>query len=147
MALLAWPARRWLFALVIGLATYLLLGLPTVVVSNSIFGREIEITNWSVPVLVITSILSGLLAATYFQSQIYTSTSEVKLGSFGSFFSFLAIGCPVCNKIALLALGYSGAIKYFAPLQPYLAALGIGLLLYALRKRILNEYSCQLPNN
>ena len=35
--------------------------------------------------------------------------------------AWFAVGCPVCNKLALLALGYSGAITWFTPVQPFLA--------------------------
>jgi hypothetical protein len=47
--------------------------------------------------------------------------------------------------LVLVALGYSGAIQYFAPIQPYLALAGIALLMYSLRMRLNNEYSCSLP--
>ena len=145
-ALLAWPARRWLVAVAVGIGTYFLLGLPTVVIENDLFGRDIGVTSWSVQVLIATSVLSGLLFATYVRvGEVPNTEREAKLGSLGGFFSFLAIGCPVCNKLAVIALGYSGAIQYFAPVQPYLAALGIGLLAYALRQRLINEASCKLP--
>ena len=145
-ALLAWPARRWVVALLVGGSTYLILGLPTVVVNNNVFGRDIAVTNWAMPVLIGTSVLSGLLFATYVRvGEIQSTEREAKLGSLGGFFSFLAIGCPVCNKVALSALGYSGAINYFAPVQPYLAVLGLGLLAYALRQRLTNETSCRIP--
>lgn len=144
-ALLAWPARRWVVAVLVTAATYFIIGLPTVVVENNVFGRDIAVTSWAMPVLIVTSVLSGLLFATYVKVENVVSTDrEVKLGSFGGLFSFLAIGCPVCNKLALIALGYSGAIKYFAPVQPYLAAAGIGLLFYALRQRLNNENSCRI---
>jgi len=145
-ALLTWPIRRWVAAIAVGIGTYFLLGIPTVVVENNIFGREIGLTTWTIPVLVVTSVLSGLLFATYIRvGNVPTTEREAKIGSLGGFFSFLAIGCPVCNKLALIALGYSGAIQYFAPIQPYLAALGIGLLAYALRQRLTNEASCKIP--
>jgi hypothetical protein len=47
--------------------------------------------------------------------------------------SVLAIGCPVCNKLVVLALGVGGALTYFAPVQPILGFLSVGLLAYALR--------------
>ena len=46
----------------------------------------------------------------------------------GGALTFFAVGCPVCNKLVVLALGFSGALTYFAPLQP---ALGIAALAYA----------------
>ncbi len=36
-----------------------------------------------------------------------------------------AIGCPVCNKLVVLALGFSGALAYFEPIQPALALAGL----------------------
>ena len=55
------------------------------------------------------------------------------------------MGCPVCNKIALIAFGYTGAIQYFAPIQPYLAVARIALLAFSLWFRLKNEYSFALP--
>jgi hypothetical protein len=96
-------------------------------------------------VLVITSILTGLLTATYVKND-YSDENPVqlKLGGAGALLSFFAVGCPVCNKLVLIALGYSGAIQYFAPIQPYLAFTGIALLMYSLRMRLNNEYSCSI---
>jgi hypothetical protein len=92
---------------------------------------------------VITSIVSGLILATYVKNDASVDEEKsIKIGGAGAFLSFLAVGCPVCNKIALIALGYSGALQYFAPLQPYMAALGVALLMYALRKRLNGELMC-----
>lgn len=142
-ALLLWSAKRWIVAITTAIATALIISLPTAVIENPVFGRDVEVTSWSIPVVLITSVISGLILATYVKND--TSVDEeksIKIGGAGAFFSFLAVGCPVCNKIALIALGYSGALQYFAPLQPYMAALGIGLLMYALRKRLNGELMC-----
>ena len=98
------------------------------------------------PVLVATSVLSGMLCATYVRMDAeVTDENSAKVGSIGGFLAYLAVGCPVCNKLALIALGSTGAIQYFAPVQPYLGAAGILLLMYALRKRLVNEAQCSLP--
>ena len=129
-----------------GLLTYLFISIPTAVIKNPIFGREIAVTNWSVPVIVISSILAGLLSATYVKNGISDQNPrQLKLGSAGALLSYFAVGCPVCNKLALIAFGYTGAIQYFAPIQPYLALAGIALLAFSLRVRLNNEYSCSLP--
>jgi ABC-type sugar transport system permease subunit len=127
---------RWYVASVTAVLTFFIIGIPTAVIPNSVFGREIEVTAWSVPVLALTSILSGLLLATYIAA---------RFGGAGAVLSYFAVGCPVCNKLALVALGYSGAIKYFAPIQPILGFLSIGLLFYVFRKRVLNEGTCVIP--
>ncbi len=142
---MAWPRKRWLVAVSTALATGLVISLPTAVLKNPIFGRQVAVTNWSTTVVFITAVFTGLLVATYVKIDAdLVEERSLKIGGAGAFFSFLAVGCPVCNKLALVALGYSGAIKYFAPVQPYLALIGIGLLMYALRKRLNNESSCQL---
>lgn len=51
------------------------------------------------------------------------------LGGVASLGAFLAIGCPVCNKIALLLLGASGALSVWAPIQPVLGAVSLALLI------------------
>jgi hypothetical protein len=50
------------------------------------------------------------------------------LGTAASVGAFLAIGCPVCNKIALVLLGAGGAMTVFAPLQPLIGAVSLMLL-------------------
>jgi hypothetical protein len=141
----AWSTRRWITAAVSAIVTGLVISIPTAVLENSVFGREIAVTSWSVPVVVITSILSGLLFATYIKNvSANTEDTSLKIGTVGAFFSFLAVGCPVCNKIALVALGYSGAMNYFAPVQPFLAFAGVAILSYALIMRLNGEVKCQV---
>lgn len=50
------------------------------------------------------------------------------LGYAGGLAAFLAIGCPVCNKVALVLLGTSGALTIWAPLQPLLGIASLALL-------------------
>ncbi len=145
-SLLTWSAKRWIVAISVGLLTFFVIAIPTAVVQNPVFGREIGVTSWSVTVIVVSSILTGLLTATYVKNEFSDENPrQLKIGGAGALLSYFAVGCPVCNKLALIALGYSGAIQYFAPIQPYLALAGIALLMYSLRMRLNNEYSCSLP--
>jgi hypothetical protein len=59
--------------------------------------------------------------------------------------AFFAVGCPVCNKLALVALGYAGALRWFAPVQPFLAVGGVALLGWALRARLQGQLVCPAP--
>lgn len=145
-SLLTWSLKRWMIAAAVGLLTYFVIALPTAVVKNPIFDRELAVTDWSTTVIAITSILTGLLTATYIKNEFSgENPKQLKIGGAGALLSFFAVGCPVCNKIALISLGYSGAIQYFAPIQPYLALAGVFLLMFSLRMRLNNEYSCSLP--
>lgn len=68
-----------------------------------------------------------------------------RMGVAGGILAWFVVGCPVCNKIALLALGYSGAITWFAPVQPLLAVVAMILTAVALVWRLRGQVSCPLP--
>lgn len=137
-----WTPRHLGVFVLASVATYFVLGIPTAVVSNGVFGRSIETTPWSLPVLIGTAVLSGLLAATYVGVNVFDSTA--KLGTIGGALSFFAIGCPVCNKLVLIALGTTGAVNYFGPIQPYLAFAGVVLLSWAFLRRLKNANACAI---
>ena len=54
----------------------------------------------------------------------------------GGFVSFLAVGCPVCNQAVVALVGTSGALSWWAPVQPVVGLLAIALLVHALRRRL-----------
>ena len=150
-ALAGWPRRRWVVAVLAGVGTGLLVALPTAVIPNPVFGRAVAVTWWSYPVVVLTAVLAGLLFATYVRDpgteeppQEEELDRASKLGMAGTVVSFFAVGCPVCNKLVLLALGASGAISWFAPIQPLLALVSIVLMVVALRVRLRNETVCRI---
>jgi len=151
-AFLQWRSRRWLAATLMAAFTMLAIGLPTDVIANPVFGRGEPVTDWALPVLGATAVLSGLLFATYVRNEPRGSVEfEIRdrmstLGSAGAFISLFAVGCPTCNKLVLLALGSSGALSWFAPVQPYLASASLVLLVWSLRTRVLRESSCRLPS-
>ena len=140
-----WWQRQWLTAVVGAVAVALAVGLPTDVIPNPLFGRPVDITWWSYPSLAITSVLGGLLLATYV-AQPQPVTHE-RRGIAGGLLGFFAIGCPVCNKLVVIALGTSGALDWFAPTQPILAVLSMVLLAVALRQRLTTADSCEVPNS
>jgi hypothetical protein len=105
-------------------------------------------TWWAWPVLAVTSVLSGLLFATYVREPGGQESGEASInrgGAAGGLLAFFAVGCPVCNKLALIALGYTGALQWFAPVQPFLGVAAIGLLAWALRARLRGQLACSLP--
>ena len=156
-AVAAWSSRRWLAAVAGALGTALLIGLPTDLIPNPVFGRQIEAEWWSLPVLVVTSVLGGLLLATYVRNEPLDLAGgpaaaalddeldrPAKTGGIGGLVSFFAVGCPTCNKVVVLALGTTGALDWFAPAQPILAVVSIGLLAWALRSRLRGEVACRI---
>ena len=150
-SLRTWGRRRWLAAAAATVVSLLVLGLPSDLVPNPVFGRQIDAPWWNWPVLLVTSVLSGLLFATYVRVSA-TQPEEDPLadkpgrrGLAGGVLTFFAVGCPVCNKIVLLALGYAGALRWFEPVQPFLAVIAVGLLGWALRARLRGEVVCPVP--
>lgn len=143
-ALASWTPRRWLVAVASAVVTALVIAVPTAMIPTPVFGRAVPTTWWAWPVLVVTAALGGLLAATYVRNDRQAERAP-RAGMLGGLLAYFAVGCPVCNKIALLALGYTGALQWFAPVQPVLAVAGVVLLAYALARRLQGEIACPVP--
>jgi len=151
LALRSWTARQRLAAVGFSLAFALLIGIPTVLIPNPVFGRQVPVQAWSYPVWIASSVLAGMLAATYVRrtrgiaettATGDTSDAPSRFGMVGCVLAWFAVGCPVCNKIALLALGYSGAITWFAPVQPFLAVAALVMTAGALLMRLRGQILC-----
>lgn len=153
-----WPMRRRLVALGSAIGYALLIAIPTDLIDTPVFSREIPPTWWSWPALAVSSVLAGLLTATYVRIPVEADGAgepadedgvdldrSAKGGYVGGFLTFFAVGCPVCNKLVLLALGTSGAMTWFEPVQPVLSLAAIGVLAWALRARLRGEISCAVP--
>ena len=142
-----WEKRRYLVALVAGLGWLVLSGVPTDIIDTPLFVRMTPVEWWNYPFWVASAVLAGLLAATYMSGPGAgvgsSGGSQQGKAVGGGLLSVFAVGCPICNKLVVLALGTSGALAYFAPIQPVLGFLSVGLLLYALRVRLSAERSCQ----
>lgn len=110
----------------VALATTLIIGVPTAVISTPWFGRTILTRWWDYLVLGLTALLTGALGGTYaLPAACPINSHRLTLGGALSYF---AVGCPLCNKLVLLILGAGGALAYFQPFQPVLAIGSLGLL-------------------
>jgi hypothetical protein len=143
-AIRGWGVRRHLAALVAGAGWLALSGVPTDLIDTPLFVRMTPPEWWNYPLWVAGAVLVGLLAATYVADPGQSRSGDSQGGKVfgGGLLSVYAVGCPVCNKLVVLALGASGALTYFGPAQPVLGLLSVGLLLYALRARLAGEASC-----
>jgi hypothetical protein len=134
-------------------ASLLVFGLVAAIIPNPVFGRQIPPEPFAIAVWFASAPLMGLLGATYSATAPARPTAQplpfvadpaagmagrdgTTLGTVASFGAFLAIGCPVCNKLALVLLGTSGAMTVFAPLQPVIGAASLVLLAGTLAWRI-----------
>jgi len=148
VAMRRWSARRWLTAAAAAVGFALVVAIPTDLIDTPVFGREIPPTWWSWPALVISSVLAGVLVATYVApADGGQDVRAQRRGMAGGLLTFFAVGCPVCNKLVLIALGSAGAITWFEPVQPFLQLAAIGVLLWALRLRLRGELACAVPTS
>lgn len=143
--------RLRLHAIAWTVASFLVFGLVSAMIPNPVFGREIPPDAFAVAVWVVSSPLMGIVGATYTtpmpvaaaQPLAFASAGPLAavrpvepveerrsstLGTLAGLGAFLAIGCPVCNKVVLLLLGTSGALSIWAPIQPVLGGASLVLL-------------------
>ncbi|GGX37017.1 hypothetical protein GCM10010297_67870 [Streptomyces malachitofuscus] len=146
-ALRGWRARQWRVAGVGALATAVAVGAPTDVVPNPLFGRSVPVQWWNYPALALTSVLAGIVLSTYVRRpgvpvSVGPAGPGGRMGAVGGALSFFAVGCPVCNKLVLVLLGASGALNYWAPVQPLLAVVSVVLLAEAAVRRLSTQAEC-----
>lgn len=142
-AMSRWSPRRWVIAALAGAGTGLAIALVTAMVGNPVFARSVPTPWWAWPTLAVSAVLSGLLLATYVREPGAEPSERVsRPGGIGGLLTVFAVGCPVCNKLALLALGSAGAMQWFAPVQPFLGVAAIGLLAWGLTARLRGELAC-----
>jgi len=135
--LLAWTAS---WSVVAGLA----FGLVSAIIANPVFARSVPPDAAAIGIWLVSAPLMGLVMATYTAPARPSATlaavslapadalvverRSTRLGGLAGFGAFLAIGCPVCNKVALVLLGASGAMSVWAPIQPVVGAISLVLL-------------------
>ena len=147
------PGVTWLRALLYAGIASVLIAVPSDLIDTPVFGRPVE-TRWiDYVILVATAALIGLIFAIRPEP---SESAELGLARdrddrrtiWGGFTSFLAVGCPVCNQAVVALVGTSGALAWWAPVQPVVGLVAVGLLLYTLRKR-LRTYrlaACPVPS-
>jgi hypothetical protein len=116
----------------LGGLTLLVVGVPTDIIDTPLFSREIPVRWWEYPVLAATAVLT---AAWFAIQRPPTSEGSDRKPLAGVLLTVFAVGCPVCNKLVLVALGTSGALSVWAPLQPFLALIALALLIVAVGQR------------
>jgi hypothetical protein len=130
-------ARTALVALGATLGTTLVIGIPTDVVPNPWFGREIGVRPFDVVTLVALSVVTAALVASY-----------TLAGDSGTAVPRTGIGSGIIGWFAVVALlGASGATSTFAPLQPALGVAAVALASAALvvRVRAIRRGTCPVP--
>lgn len=148
----ALPTSTYLRVVPYALIAGVLIGVPSDLIDTPIFGRPVETRVIDYVILVITSLLIGLVFAIRMPAALTDGQSEAAERNetrtmWGGTLSFLAVGCPVCNQAVVALLGTSGAISWWAPVQPVVGLVAIAVVLWALRERLRTYQlaACPLP--
>jgi hypothetical protein len=138
----------WAASLGVAALAFVVVGVPTAVIPNPVFGRLVATRWWDPIVLAISSVLLGLVWVLRAGGADRGPGADPDVGSgpddqrrtrrsvVGGALTFLAVGCPTCNKLVLAALGTSGALTWFGPVQPVLGMAGIVVLAVTLRQQV-----------
>ena len=150
--LVALPRSTWPRAVLFAGVAAVIIAVPSDLIDTPIFGRPVAVRWIDYVILATTSALIGLIFA--IRPEAVESSELVSITErqgtrtiWGGFVSFLAVGCPVCNQAVVALVGVSGALSWWAPVQPFVGLLAVTLLLYTLRKR-LNTFklvACPVP--
>ena len=142
MSMLAWPQttralvapKPLAFGLVATLISALMQAIPTAVIPNPVFVRMTPVRVQDYVFLAASSALIGLVFSTFGVPKVAVSCQSRAVG--GGLLSTLAIGCPICNHVVVALIGITGALTYWAPLQPVVGAAAIVILVWTLHKRM-----------
>ncbi|MGW7695307.1 hypothetical protein ACWGMA_41915 [Streptomyces asiaticus] len=142
-----WTPRQWVAAVVVAFVAGVAIGVPTGVVPTPFYTRMTPVLWWNYPVWGVSSLLMGLLTATYVNGPQVAGGDgpRGRRALLAGALSAFAVGCPICNKLVVLALGVSGALSYWAPAQPVLAVASLTLLAHALVRRLRTAAACPAP--
>lgn len=143
-----WPRRRIVAAALAATTFALAVGIPTGLVPTPLYTRMTPVLWWNYVAWAMTTVLGGLVVATYIRRpEDHAPRSGATAAAGGGLLTAFAVGCPICNKLVVAALGVSGAMTVWAPLQPVIAVLSIVGLAWALRRRLRNEYACSVSSD
>ena len=117
-------------------AYLLAVGIVTAVIPTPLFVRMTPVSLANLVFWIVPALLVGPLVASSVVPVAPRTCGVADRAVAGGVLSFLAVGCPLCNKLVVLALGMSGALTLFEPIQPLLGLASVGLLGYALWLRL-----------
>jgi hypothetical protein len=129
------PSATWLRAIPIAAVAAAAIAIPSDLLDNRFFGRPIAPRPIDYVILAITAGLIGLILAIRSPTTAATDSHERRT-MWSGFVSFLAVGCPVCNQAVVALVGTSGALSWWAPVQPVVGMFAVALLVWTLRQRL-----------
>ena len=133
---------RWLAVPAAAAPYALATGIPTGIVATSFYTRMTPVTWWDDFYWSLSTLLIALIAFVYLWRRRLPSSTDGYRTTGAGVLATLAIGCPICNKIVVALIGVSGALTYWAPLQPVIGAVAVGLLAATLGLQFRGRAAC-----
>jgi hypothetical protein len=142
----AFSPRQWQVAAWSSLAAFLVIGIVGETLPLASLGRTVPVQWWNYVVLVISSPLIGLIAATFVpDGQPQSSRRRGATGAgMGALVGTVAMACPVCSPLAIPLFGAAGLLSFLAPERGLVALLSVGLLAVTLALRLRAAQACRL---
>ena len=136
--------RGWLVVVTAAAVSAGVMGIPTVMFNNPWFVRMTATRPQDYVVWVGSALLIGVITGTYAGRPRGGGDGRALAGGL---LAYLAIGCPICNKLVVVLLGVSGALSVFGPAQLVIGIASLLLLGWTLLLRVdaLSRTDCVLP--
>lgn len=124
---------NWARAGFAGILSVAAITVPTDLIDTSWFSRMTPVRPWDYVLaalaVVLTVVAAGLGRSGSRCPRPRGETNTVGAGPMAATGTVaLAVGCPLCNKLVVAGLGVSGALEFWAPVQPVLGAVAVLLL-------------------
>jgi Glucose / Sorbosone dehydrogenase len=139
--------RQWQTAAWVGAVALVATGYAGETIPGIDFHRMVAVSWWNDPTWTATSILLGLIAATF----VHPAGSRAARGAAASGSGILGLAastvmaCPVCSTLAVPFLGAGGVLAFLRPDRGWLALVSVVLLAATLALRLRAITRCGVP--
>jgi len=141
-----WSSQQWRTAVIAASVAFLAIGTVGQTLPWTASGRTFPVVWWNYVTLVASSLLIGLIVATFVvaggrrRSRVGGAASTGVAGTAAT----IAMACPVCNPIAIPLLGAGGVFAFLAPDRGVIALASLVLLALTLALRLRATASCRV---
>ncbi len=107
------------------IGAFFIFGAPTGLIPNPVFTRMIPSLPLDYVFLALTSVLVGAYAGLHFYGKQENTKSQNATAYSGVIGGIVAFGCPICNKVFVMALGTTSVMTYIEPYRPIIGAISV----------------------
>jgi hypothetical protein len=141
-----WSPRQWRTAVEAACVAFLAIGTVGQTLPWTASGRTFPIVWWNYVTLAASSLLIGLIVATFAVAGARRRSRAGGAASTGvaGTAAAIAMACPVCNPIAIPLLGAGGIFAFLQPDRGLIALASVVILAFTLALRLRATASCRI---